>query len=223
VTSVIPVRPRKIGLLGGTFDPPHIGHLLVAVEVRFRLGLDRMLMVPNGDPWQKRGTRAISPAEVRMAMLHAAVEQIADVEVSDVEVRRPGNSYTVDTVEHLLHEDPGSSVTVVVGSDAARGLTTWERHRDLFRLVTVAVVRRPGDHGGAVAVDGARIVDVDVPALDVSSSELRRRVADGEPIDVMTPAGVIDIIRSEDLYRREAAHRMLPARAAPRPNVAADD
>lgn len=195
-------RGRRIGLLGGTFDPPHIGHLAVAVDVRHRLALDEVLLVPAGDPWQKRGTRTITPAPDRLALVGAAVAGLPGVGVSAVEVDRPGASYTIDTVEALLGAEPGLEIVLVVGADAARGIPTWERHADLLALVTLAVVDRPGSPGvTADGLDGARIVIVEVPALDVSSTDLRRRVAAGEPIDVLTPPAVVDLVGALGLYR----------------------
>ena len=134
----------RIGVFGGTFDPPHIGHLAVAVEVRHALALDRVLMVVANDPWQKRGARVLTPAADRLEMVRAAVEDLDGIEADDREIRRGGPSYTVDTVEELLGEQPQAEVFVVVGADAAAGLRTWERADELAALVTVVVVRRPG-------------------------------------------------------------------------------
>jgi len=201
VTSVTGGAPRRVGLFGGTFDPPHIARLVVAVDVRHRLGLDEVLLVPNGDPWQKRSTRPITPARTRLALVEAAVAGIPGVGVSAVEVDRPGASYTIDTVEAMLADEPGLDLVLVVGSDAAHGLTTWERHRDLLALVTVAVVDRPGASAGIPTIEGARLVPVEVPALEVSSTDLRHRVAAGAPIDALTPPAVVDLVRDRGLYR----------------------
>ena len=113
----------RIGVFGGTFDPPHIGHLAVAVEVRHALALDRVLMVVANDPWQKRGARVLTPAADRLEMVRAAAQDLDGVEADDREIRRGGPSYTVDTVEELLGEQPGAELFVVVGADAAAGLT----------------------------------------------------------------------------------------------------
>src|SRR5215207_3168759 len=112
-------RGGRIGVVGGTFDPPHIGHLSVVVEVRHALDLDRVAVVVANDPWQKRGSRAVTAASDRLAMVQAAVEGLDGIEADDREIRRGGPSYTVDTVEELQAEEPGAEVFVVVGSDAA--------------------------------------------------------------------------------------------------------
>lgn len=186
-----------MGVFGGTFDPPHIGHLRVAVRARHALGLDTVLVVPNGDPWQKRGGRAITSADVRLEMVRAAVAGLPGLEASDLEVRRPGPSYTVDTVAELRRGRPGVEVTIVLGTDAAALLPTWERPEELLAQVRVAVVPRPGSVA-PVAVPGA--VEVEVEPLAVSSSHLRADVAAGRPVDVLVPPGVLDVIRRHRLY-----------------------
>lgn len=192
----------RIGVFGGTFDPPHIGHLAVAVEVRHALALDRVLMVVANDPWQKRGARVLTPAPDRLEMVRAAVEDLAGVEADDREIRRGGPSYTVDTVEELLGERPQADVFVVVGADAAAGLHTWERAGELAALVTVVVVRRPG-FDLSVDSSGFTGVEVEVPALDVSSSDIRARLATGRPIDVLVPAAAVTWLTRHRIYPGE--------------------
>lgn len=186
--------------MGGTFDPPHIGHLRTAVRVRHALGLDRVLLVPNGDPWQKREDRAITPAAIRWEMTRAAVAGIEGLEASDVEVRRPGPSFTVDTVEELRRDDPETGLTVILGADAAALIPTWGRPEDLLAQVRVAVVPRPGAPG-PVTLPGADLVEVDVERLAVSSSALRADVAAGRPLDVLVPPRVVEVIERHRLYR----------------------
>jgi nicotinate-nucleotide adenylyltransferase len=190
---------RAIGLLGGTFDPPHIGHLAAAVSVRHALGLDEVLLVPAGDPWQKTGTRAITPAPLRMEMVAAAAGGLDGIRASDVEVRRPGPSYSVDTVASLREVDPSLDVTLVLGRDAAAGLVTWHRYEDLLALARLAIVDRGGEP--PVLPPGTDSVVVPMPRLDVSSTDLRARVASGAPLDVLVPAAVIDVIERHGLYR----------------------
>lgn len=205
MTSVTPGgAAARVGLLGGTFDPPHIGHLAAAVNARHQLGLDEVLLVPNGDPWQKRGTRAVTPGRLRLELAEAAVRGLPGVRTSAIEVERPGASYTVDTVEELEERWPGVELTLVVGRDAAAGLATWERHADLLARVRVAVVDRPGPRLPLPDLgEGARWVDI--PQLDVSSTDLRRRVGAAEPIDVLTPGSVVELIHRHGLYRDGAA------------------
>ena len=195
-------RGSRIGVFGGTFDPPHIGHLAVAVAVRHELQLDRLLMVVANDPWQKRGSRILTPAAARLEMVRAAVADLDGVEADDREVRRGGPSYPVDTVRELLIEEPSAETFVVVGGDAAAGLTTWERADELAGLATIAVVHRPG-FGVPAGPDGFRWREVEVPALDVSSSDLRDRAAEGRPIDVLVTGPVATWIRDHRIYSRE--------------------
>lgn len=192
---------ERIGVFGGTFDPPHIGHLSAAVEVGEALELDRVLFMVANRPWQKVGTRTITPAPLRYAMVRAAVEGIDGLEASDLEMRRGGDSYTVDTLVQLRDLHPRADLFVVLGADAAALIPTWDRARDVWDLATVVAYERVGD----VAVPDADlppgIVRVRVPRLEVSSTELRRRVASGRRIDVLCPAAVVAIVESQGLYR----------------------
>ncbi len=191
---------RQLGILGGTFDPPHIGHVRAAVRARHALGLDVVLLVPAGDPWQKRGDRAITSAGVRWEMTQAAVAGIAGLEAADLEIRRPGPSYTVDTVAELRAAEPDVGITLVLGSDAAALIPTWERPDELLSQVRIAVVPRPGA-AVPVALPGADVVTVDVEELDVSSSRLRADVVAGRPLDVLVAPGVAGLIERHRLYR----------------------
>ena len=195
------VRGARIGVFGGTFDPPHIGHLSVAVEVRHAVELDRVLMVVANDPWQKRGARILTPAADRFEMVRAAVEGLEGVEADDREIRRGGPSYTVDTLEEILTEVPEADLFVVMGGDAAAGVTTWERADELAGLASVVVVHRPG-FGVPEGPPGFRWNEVQVPALDVSSSDIRARVASGKPIDVLVPAPAATWIDRHRIYSR---------------------
>ena len=136
--------PRRIGVFGGTFDPPHIGHLVTAVDVRDALRLDEVLMVVANEPWQKAGSRRISSATDRLAMVAAAVSDVPGVTVSDVEITRGGRSYSVDTLRFLAEAEPDSERYLVLGSDAAAGLDTWDRPDELADLARIVVVERPG-------------------------------------------------------------------------------
>jgi nicotinate-nucleotide adenylyltransferase len=192
---------RRVGILGGTFDPPHIGHLVAAVSVRHELGLDVVLMVPNGDPWQKSGGRTITDAEVRLRMVEAAAAGLDGLEVCDVEARRRGPSYTVETVREMRSSEPDIDITLVLGRDAAALLPTWHRSEELLAEVSLALVDRPGAEivAGPVGADDAPLVPM--PQIGVSSSEIRRRVADGRPITVLVPAAVAELIERHGLYR----------------------
>ncbi len=188
----------RIGVFGGTFDPPHLGHLVTAVNVAHELDLDRVLMVVANEPWQKVGERGISSAAIRLAMVRAATAADDVVEASDLELVRGGPSYSVDTLEHLAGLDPAGERFLVVGSDAASGLDTWERADELSGLATIVVVERPGST--TRVPEGFEVVHVEVPRLEVSSTDLRERVRTGRPLRHLVPDGVVSLIREHGLY-----------------------
>lgn len=190
---------RKIGVFGGTFDPPHIGHLVAAVDAKEALGLDVVLMVVADVPWQKVDSRRVTPSHHRLAMTVAAVGDREGIEASDIEIGRGGPTYTVDTLAELLVADATAELFVILGRDAAGGFTSWERYREVAEMASLVVVDRPGP-----PLELDRRFDwtrVDTPEIDVSSSDLRRRVADGHSIDYLTPAAVVDYIVEAGLYR----------------------
>jgi nicotinate-nucleotide adenylyltransferase len=190
---------ERLGIFGGTFDPPHVGHLVTAVNVRHDLRLDRVLLVVNDQPWQKLGTRDISPAEDRFAMVEAAVAGVEGLEASRVELDRGGMSYTADTLATLLAEDPTRELFVILGSDAAAGLPSWERADEVRSLATIVVVERPGARE-AEPPPGWTWERIEVPRLEVSSTELRARVAGGRPLDYLLTPGVIATVAARGLY-----------------------
>ena len=196
-------RVARIGVFGGTFDPPHVGHLVTAVNVRHALALDVVLLVVANQPWQKLGTRPISPAADRLAMVEAAVGDVEGLEACALEIDRGGHSYTADTLAELAARDPGGSLHLVLGADAAAGLPTWERIDEVRRLADLVVVDRPGQPA-ATPPAGWTWTRVEVPRLEVSSTDLRDRVADGRPLDYLLPPAVIACIREHHLYRGPA-------------------
>ncbi|MDQ4070117.1 MAG: nicotinate-nucleotide adenylyltransferase, partial [Actinomycetota bacterium] len=185
-------------MLGGTFDPVHIGHLVAAVNVRHQLRLDRVLLVVANQPWQKSGRR-ITPAADRLAVVQAAVAGTEGVEASAIEIERGGDSYTADTLEQLADEGPGRELFLVVGADVAAELGTWRRPDVVAALATLVVVTR----GRSPAVELGtpwRVEHVPIPALEVSSSDLRARAAEGRPLDHLIPLPAIACIRDRGLY-----------------------
>jgi nicotinate-nucleotide adenylyltransferase len=191
--------PARIGIFGGTFDPVHTGHIEAAEAVRRSLRLDRMLLVVANEPWQKEGLRPVTPAEDRYALVVAATEGHPGLEPSRLELERGGPSYTVDTVDELHRAEPGSRLVLVVGADVVADLPTWHDEARLRDEVTLAVVSRPG----SPAVEpppGWRSVAVPVAPVDVSSTELRERLADGRPVDGLVPEAVMRCIRRRGLY-----------------------
>jgi nicotinate-nucleotide adenylyltransferase len=195
---------ERIGILGGTFDPPHVGHVVAAVAVRHALALDRVLVVPANVPWQKRGVRSVSAADDRLAMTRAAFAGLDRVEVSTIELDRGGDTYTADTLQELQRRCPNDERFLIVGSDVAEHLDTW-RHPEIVRgLARLVVYERPGSVGRRPP-DGWPYELVDIPLLDVSSTDIRERVERDIPIDGLVPPAVVDIVRTRALYRGVAA------------------
>lgn len=191
---------RRIAVFGGTFDPPHIGHLIVASEVLAVGEFDEVQLVVANDPWQKRGARVVSDAAVRLDLVRRAVSGHQGLVASDVEIRRGGASYTIDTVETLLSDDASVEVSLVLGADAASRLGTWHRSTELAALVDVVVVGRPGAEMPSVAGEW-NVTAVDVPAVDISSTEIRARVEGGRPIEFLVTESVRNAIEDHGLYR----------------------
>ncbi|HVT75493.1 MAG TPA: nicotinate-nucleotide adenylyltransferase [Acidimicrobiales bacterium] len=190
----------RIGLFGGTFDPIHVGHIVVATTVHHALRLDEMHVIVAGDPWQK-DPPPVAPAAERYAAVQAA---IYDIEVPAItadarEVDRGGPTYTIDTVEELKALDPTGELFLVVGYDAAKHLDTWQRVDDLRALVTLVVVNRPR-FDEVVDVPGWKVEVVDIPSIDVSSSLVRQRMAAGLPVDGLVPAAAMRVVRKHGRY-----------------------
>ncbi|MFA5884201.1 MAG: nicotinate-nucleotide adenylyltransferase [Acidimicrobiia bacterium] len=188
---------EKIGVLGGTFDPVHVGHVATAAEVRYALGLDRVLLVVAGDPWQKRG-RVVASAEDRLALVRAAVAGVEGVEASAIEVERSGPSVTADTLEAL--RAPDRELFLVLGADAVANMPTWKRLADTRSLATIVVVERAGDLDVHPPGEGWSVAHVRVPRLDIASTDLRARLAAGRPVDGLVPESVLTEIRRRCLY-----------------------
>jgi nicotinate-nucleotide adenylyltransferase len=196
-------RVARVGILGGTFDPPHAGHVAAGRAVTEALRLDRLLLVVANDPWQKSGRRAISSAEDRYALTEVLAAEIPGAEASRLEIDRGGPSYSVDTAEQILAEADTAGrrldLFLVVGADLVPELDTWHRAGDLQRLVTLAVVSRPASPAPAGPA-GWRTVVVDGPQVAASSSEVRDLLAAGKTVDELVPAAVIRCIRRSGLY-----------------------
>ncbi len=189
---------RRVGLFGGTFDPPHVGHLVTAVNVRHALDLDLVILMVANVPWQKEGSRAIMPASDRLAMVEAAVRDVSGLMPGRQEIDHGGPSYTADTLAVLADEFPHADFFTIIGDDAAAGLRTWSRWAEVVDRSQLVVVDRPGE-----PVDLADDVDwirVEVPRLEVSSTDLRARFTDGRPLDYLVTQPVLDVIRSRGLY-----------------------
>jgi nicotinate-nucleotide adenylyltransferase len=193
----------RIGLLGGTFDPIHHAHLAVGIAARYHLKLDVVMFMVANVPWQKASTRNISSAEDRLAMVQLAVARRQGLVASDLELRRGGASYTADTLAELHQMHPGSELFLIVGSDLVDELTTWKRWEELPDQCTLAVAYRPGEDG-ALRLGAApdwRHEQIRLPALELSSTELREMSSDGRPLDFLVPDTVMEYIQSHGLYR----------------------
>jgi nicotinate-nucleotide adenylyltransferase len=189
----------RIGVMGGTFDPIHHGHLVAASEVQAKFDLDRVIFVPTGQPWQK-SSRAVSPAEDRYLMTVIATASNPRFSVSRVDIDRDGPTYTVDTLTDLKAEHPGSNLFFITGADALEQILTWRRAADSFALAHFIGVTRPGytlnDHHlppGAVSL-------IEVPAMAISSTDCRARTAAGLPVWYLVPDGVVQYISKTGLY-----------------------
>ncbi len=198
----------RLGLLGGTFDPVHVGHLIIAQEALARLELDEVWFVPTGRPWMKEGS-AVSASHHRVAMLRLAVECNPSFKVSTVEVDRPGLSYTLDTLTALLDgEARGASLFFILGMDSVETLHRWKEPARLFDLCTIVAVSRPGHaEFDRASLDGIRagaaeqVVFLEGPDIGISGAEIRRRVQQGLPVTYWIPPPVADYIRENGLYQ----------------------
>ena len=197
----------RLGILGGTFDPVHLGHLELAREARDALRLARVLFIPAGRPWRKAG-RGITSDEHRVAMLREAVGSEAAYEVATLEVERAGPSYTVDTLETLRAEHPGAEMFFIIGEDALADLPDWVRPERILELAILAVARRAGRRANVVQEAmrrvpglGERVIWLTMSPVEVSATEIRERVRAGLPIGDMVPAAVETYIRERGLYR----------------------
>ena len=187
----------RAGIFGGTFDPPHLGHLVAAQEAYAHLQLDRVIFVPAARPPHKL-RQAITPAPTRLAMVRAAVGEDARFTVDDTELKRDGPSYTVDTLRELKTRLAGAELFLLLGADQVRDLSSWREPAEIQRLATIALLAREGVDAAPAGVEPGAIVRL--PRLDISGTDLRRRVSAGEPIHFLVPDAVERIIFRERLY-----------------------
>ena len=217
----------RIGLFGGTFDPVHLGHLRSALEVKEACGLDQVVFIPVAVPPHK-GRGGLAPAEERLRMLDLAIGSGSGLAVSDVETRRPGPSYTIDTVQHFRDAMPAAEIALIMGLDAFREIETWKSFRQILSLVPVIVMSRPGPHAvkdGGDRIQVGQVLSAIVPgdpveetpsgflaggfkpvtvqhvtALDISSTRIRALVRAGRSIRYLSPAAVVAHIYAKGLY-----------------------
>lgn len=196
---------RRVGVMGGTFDPIHHGHLVAASEVADRFDLDEVIFVPTGRPWQKS---EVTPAEDRYLMTVIATASNPRFSVSRVDIDRGGDTYTVDTLRDLHRQSPDTDLYFITGADALASILSWQDWEELFGLATFIGVSRPGyqlaaDHLTDVPKD--RLFLVEVPALAISSTECRARADSGRPVWYLVPDGVVQYIAKRALYQSSPA------------------
>jgi nicotinate-nucleotide adenylyltransferase len=200
MTEHPPSGVREIGLFGGTFDPPHVGHLLVAAHVCEVLGLDTVLFVPSATSPHKRD-RILTDAVHRTAMVRLAVGGAPRLDVSDIEVRRGGISFTIDTLKALAAASPLASLTLIIGMDNMADFSTWKDPEGILEIARVVVMTRPGYSAPRMDTPFARRMRLlPVPEIDIASRDIRRRVAERRSIRWMVTAEVEQYIRAHGLY-----------------------
>lgn len=189
---------RKIGILGGTFDPPHHGHLLIANEALHGLELDEMWFLPNQEPPHKKKSNFVSN-ENRIKMLELAVQNVPSFRIEKLELERPGPSYTYDTMKHLTEQHPDVHFYFIIGADMVEYLPKWHKIDELMTMVSFVGVNRP-----SYSDDTAYpIVHLDIPDFEVSSSLIRKRILEGKTVRYLLPDPVIDYLKENKLYETQ--------------------
>ncbi len=195
-------RTRRIGVMGGTFDPIHHGHLVAASEVQAWFDLDEVVFVPTGAPWQK-SDREVSPAEHRYLMTVIATAANPRFTVSRVDIDREGPTYTIDTLRDLAEIWPEAELYFITGADALADIFTWRDADELFELANFVGCTRPGytmDAETLEKIPADRVTLVEIPALAISSTDCRSRKQRGEPVWYLVPDGVVQYIAKHHLY-----------------------
>ena len=206
-------RNRRIGVMGGTFDPIHHGHLVAASEVQAWFDLDEVVFVPTGQPYQK-ADRPVSAAEHRYLMTVIATASNPRFTVSRVDIDRDGPTYTVDTLSDLAQQYPDADLFFITGADALQEILSWRSSERLFELAEFVGCTRPGYAMDPTTLDGMphdRVTIVEIPALAISSTDCRRRAARGEPVWYLVPDGVVQYISKHQLYRHSPVPGVLGA------------
>jgi nicotinate-nucleotide adenylyltransferase len=193
----------RLGVMGGTFDPVHHGHLVAASEVQSAFDLDEVVFVPTGRPWQK-SARQVAPAEHRYLMTVIATASNPRFTVSRVDIDRTGTTYTIDTLRELSAQRPGAELFFITGADALAQILSWKDSDELFDLAHFIGVTRPGHTLDDAGLPADRVSLMEVPAMSISSTDCRARVAKGEPVWYLVPDGVVQYIGKYGLYRPDA-------------------
>ena len=202
---------ERVGLFGGTFDPPHLGHLILASEAKSQLELTRVLWTVTPDPPHKQD-QSITALEHRLAMVRLAIQGNPAFELSDVELNRPGPHYTIDTMKLLAQQNPAAEIVPIIGGDSLNDLPTWHQPKEiLYAAHWVGVMRRPGEETNLDALERelpgirSKIHYVDAPLLEIASREIRERAARGRPYRYYLPGAVYEYIKGHHLYQQSEA------------------
>ncbi|CAB4551622.1 MAG: nicotinate-nucleotide adenylyltransferase [Actinobacteria bacterium] len=188
----------RLGVMGGTFDPIHLGHLVAAEAAAEHFNLDSVIFIPAGDPWQKT---TYASAQDRLAMTKLAVAGHSNFQISTIDIDRAGPTYTIDTLQELGNLEPGAELFFITGADSLSGIGSWKQVEKLWPLATFVGVSRPGHSLKAPAYAEARIELLEIPALSVSSTGIRAKVNSGESIDDLVPEAVSQYIKDQNLYQ----------------------
>ncbi|MDA9099501.1 nicotinate-nucleotide adenylyltransferase [Aquiluna sp.] len=188
----------RIGVMGGTFDPIHHGHLVAASEAASTLGLDEVLFVPTGEPWHKK---PVSSAEHRYLMTVIATAANPQFTVSRIDIDRPGITYTIDTLRDLAKQYPEADLVFISGADAIAQILAWKEIDKVWSLAEFIAVSRPGHNLELPEAPEGTISVLEVPALSISSTNIRSRAEEGKPIWYLVPDGVVQYIAKHQLYR----------------------
>jgi nicotinate-nucleotide adenylyltransferase len=191
----------RIGVLGGTFDPPHVGHLLLASDARDALSLDRLIFVPAGSQPFKVNAPPVASPQDRLEMVRIAVADDASYTVDDAEINRKGLSYTVDTLEHLSTRYPGAKLFLLLGEDSVASFDQWRDPQRIRELASLAAMRRDDASDGGVKSLPSGVVELSARRVDISSTEIRKRLRAGKSIKGFVPEGVERFIEARGLYR----------------------
>ncbi|MFO8069079.1 MAG: nicotinate-nucleotide adenylyltransferase [Alkalibacterium sp.] len=189
---------RKVGILGGTFNPPHLGHLIIAEQVRCQLGLEKVMFLPSADPPHKKEKKTIA-AKHRIAMIRASISSNDGFSLEEIEIQRGGKSYTYDTIVQLKEMNPDIEFYFIIGADMVEDLKNWYKIDDLLQIVQFVAVNRPS----YTLNTSYPVITVDVPNIDISSSLIRQKAMDNCSIKYLVPPEVEKYIGSEGLYKNE--------------------
>jgi nicotinate-nucleotide adenylyltransferase len=188
----------RLGVMGGTFDPVHFGHLVAANEAASAFGLDKVIFVPTGEPWQKQ---TITDSGHRFNMTKLAIAGNSHFDISRVDVDRPGPTYTVDTLRDIKSQHPEAELFFITGADSIAQIGSWKDSEQIWPLAHLVGVTRPGHSLEVPKSPHGAVSLLEIPALAISSTDIRARVESGKPIDYLLPASVIDYIQKNNLYR----------------------